>query len=869
MKIWFKRIVISLVVLVIVALVGLAIFLLTFNPNAYKTNLQNLVFQKYQRTLTINGDIELSLFPRIGLSVKDVSLSNQNASDTFVSIESARLAVAIWPLLSDRFLVDYVSVSGFRAWVTRDENGRFNFDDLTEDNSSVALQAAPDGRSTIASDGVPPSSETPQATQAAQRTFGQAPNSFHIDIAGMDLSNGEIHYYDALTSSSARLLRLGITTGRVTADQPFDVILKGQLMGDFPAADAAVSAQAVVQFSPAKRTYSAQRVNVQVSGKLDQLQAQTLGLRAGGLVYDAYARKISANAVEFQVQGELQGPHAIQKLDNRLQVLQLRFDRSQALFSAEKLSWRLRGMYREQALDVALDAPKLAISPDSASGEPVVGTFKLGEGEQLLGVSLSAAGLGGNAFELALKDLKLDSTFKQGARLVRLNLVSPARWQPFDEKGAFSALKGDVHIEDPELPTGEFSFPFIGSLQADWQRDELAAQLNAVLSASPLDLSIKATDFKNPHWVVALKSEKLDLDQLFPVPERAEKTEKTETPAASAVVPDSTGAVIQPVTHLDLSWLKPLNLTGTVALGELKTRNVRLSDLHATVKAANGMVNVSDIRASAYEGELSGALSASADNRLTAEASLKNLAIGSLLADAVGDARLAGTGSLVLKLETEGTTLPALEANLSGQIKGNVRDGAFKGINLDQTLFQVSDAIRAVVSGQAISMNTIYDPSVRTDFTSLDLDMALTQGQGTIKKLTVMAPLLRITQGSPASIDLVNDQLDILVNVSVVNTRTGQQGKDLADLRGIPVPIRISGPLSAPSYHVQWQSMSSKVIRQALQNGLFGSLSERLAEAVAGSGPEQVVQVPATETTPPRTIDPVRSLGDALKGLLR
>ena len=72
MKNWIKRILIGLVVVVVVAVVGLAIFLLTFDPNSYKYKLAELVQDRYQRTLTIDGDIELSLFPRLGLSLQDV-----------------------------------------------------------------------------------------------------------------------------------------------------------------------------------------------------------------------------------------------------------------------------------------------------------------------------------------------------------------------------------------------------------------------------------------------------------------------------------------------------------------------------------------------------------------------------------------------------------------------------------------------------------------------------------------------------------------------------------------------------------------------------------------------------------------------------
>src|SRR5690606_15188052 len=99
MKVWLKRVLIGMVVVFLVALVGIAIFLLTFDPNAYKNKLQEIVYARYERTLLINGDIELSLFPRIGLSVQDVSLSDHGSSTLFASMESARLAVAIWPLM--------------------------------------------------------------------------------------------------------------------------------------------------------------------------------------------------------------------------------------------------------------------------------------------------------------------------------------------------------------------------------------------------------------------------------------------------------------------------------------------------------------------------------------------------------------------------------------------------------------------------------------------------------------------------------------------------------------------------------------------------------------------------------------------------
>src|SRR5690606_41684817 len=62
--------------------------------------------------------------------VRKISLSEPNSTTTFASIDSARFAVAIWPLMSNRLVVDHVAVSGLKGWIVRDEKGNFNFEDL-------------------------------------------------------------------------------------------------------------------------------------------------------------------------------------------------------------------------------------------------------------------------------------------------------------------------------------------------------------------------------------------------------------------------------------------------------------------------------------------------------------------------------------------------------------------------------------------------------------------------------------------------------------------------------------------------------------------------------------------------------------------
>lgn len=871
MKVWLKRVLISLVVVFLVALVGIAIFLLTFDPNAYKNKLEEVVYDRYQRSLTIKGDIELSLFPRIGLSVEDVALSNRNSTDTFASVDSARFAVAIWPLMFNRLVVDHVAVTGFKAWVTRDEEGRFNFRDLIDRPGAALGMMAP----ALVTKGLL-SSAAPAEAEAAKRPFTVFPAAYaagseqgtdlQIDIAGLDLKNGEIHFYDNISGAVGRIEKLEVNTGRMTANQAFDVALKGKLVGEYPVADANIEGQALVLFNPDQKSYSAQKINVVANGLLGPLAAKSATLR-GNLAYSAYSQMLSASNLEFLVQGDIEGETPVKGFETSLSVPQLKVDRSQAEFKLEKLAYRAKGSMPDQAFELAFDAPNLAISPESATGAPIAGTVKLSKPDHVLGITLGMNGIGGNASKLTLKELKIDAGLKEGNRLVQLKMSSPANWDVFGEVGGLSAMQGDVKIEDAALPGGSFAFPFIGSLRVELIKDVLTSEINAVLSGSKLDFSLNATQLKDPKFVFDLAADKLDFNTLFPSvpapPEPAASADAAKPGNAAQATSKQPGKAPAKADDMfvmpSLSFLDSSDLSGTIAIGDLKVQEVEAKQFAAKVRAAQGKLNVTGITADLYDGKLNGTLAVSSKSEVSAEVSLSKVTLGPLLQALVHENRLTGKGTIKLKLASQGQTGAALEAALNGTAQLNIRDGTITGIDAVQTLREVNAVVRNMFSGQLPDVASKFDTARKTDFTSLDATINFNQGQGTIKPLKIASPLLRITQGTPATLDLVNDQLDVMVNVNVVNTSTGQDGKALADLKGVTVPVRISGPFSKPGYQVQWKEVSSDAVKDAVKGGLIDLLSNQVAPPSAQG---------EAQAAPKTSVDSVKSIGDALKGLL-
>ncbi len=816
MKTWFKRILIGLVVLVVVAVVGLAIFLLTFDPNAYKYKLEELVQERYQRTLTIDGEIELSLFPRIGLYVQGVSLSEPNSTDTFASIESTRLAVAVWPLLSNSFVVDHVAISGLKARVVRDKQGQFNFSNLV--GGTPPVTDAP---------GNPAEALVGAAQTAAQAiTGGPLPtsrNNMQIDIAGLDLKDGEVQMQDAITGMAVAVTRINANTGRVTFNQPFDVRMSARVEGGYPRVDANLTGQALLTLDPSAKRYAAQKLDLRMDGKLPGAEAKSLVMR-GNLAFNGQKSALDVAGLELLFQGDVTEPSAkATNLEASVAIPKLAIDPHKSQLQIEKLAVRAKGGVADGPFELAVDAPALNISPASATGEALTGRVRISG----LDASFGLNGISGNAGELDIKEAKLDSTSKKGERVVKLNFASPLSLNLLMRSGAMSALRGDVNITDPGLPKGSLQIPVIGSLTVDLLKDQATSKINAVLEGGKFDLSADITKLSDtPQMKFALVVDTLDLDKLVPPvlaappkpPADGKKDDSKPAPAPAPAAPaDDT---------INLSALVGPSVNGTLKVGKLVVRGLKADDVSAAVKLDKGKLDISNLAAGLYGGKLAGALSVDAaqGNQIATKMTLADIAIEPLLMDLAKRNVLSGTGNLMLDLKTGGANVYAMKSGLAGALQVRLRDGAVKGIDLTQTLRD----LKARFSPDAQNETVAADTSKQTQFSEMDADLAIAKGVATVKRLSFVSPLLRVTQGDPATIDFVKSELDVVARARVINPAANPDGKELIDLKDVTIPVHFKGPFDNPSYTLLWKDAIGGILKRSLEN--------KLKEAVSGKG---------------------------------
>ncbi len=115
--------------LIVLVMIGLVLF---FDPNDYKTEISAAVEQATGRQLTLEGDLELDVFPRLRITIGAAELANAAgfADEPFASIEGAGLAVGLLPLLSRRIEIDEARLEGLVLNLARDGQGRSNWQDL-------------------------------------------------------------------------------------------------------------------------------------------------------------------------------------------------------------------------------------------------------------------------------------------------------------------------------------------------------------------------------------------------------------------------------------------------------------------------------------------------------------------------------------------------------------------------------------------------------------------------------------------------------------------------------------------------------------------------------------------------------------------
>ena len=639
-----------------------------------------------------------------------------------------------------------------------------------------------------------PKAEEPEPKPEGESAFDL--NS--LDISGVEIESSSLAYSDARSGAGYRLENLNLETGTLKPNRPFDLKLGFTALSAKPDATADVTLQA------------------NVDPQLDQQRVNVKDLK---LTLKGTGRKI-AGGKDASADVELIGNAAMNLANKQLDVdgldLKLKGNgldmNADAALKAKIFADLGAQLFRVQGL--ALDA-NVAGSAIPGGKQPVKLKGDLEFDNQSGRMSFSNG-------QLQTAGLTLNTTIRgEGLKGESPKLSGPISIATFNPRPLLQQLGIKLETADPKaLQQVSLGANYSGSF-----RSAMLNNLNLKLDQTSIQGSFGVRDFKTKALELGLKIDRIDADRYMPPKKPGQ--EKPVAAAGDKKFDDQT---------IPVEALQKLNANGSIDIGQLTVNGLKLSNVRLKLSGSPGAAQTQDISAQLYGGNVavSNRLTPGAEPGYVFKTQLNALNAAPFLKDLIGKETVSGLGNLTVNLSSRGNTYGEAKRALNGDLAFRVENGAVKGFNLAQT-------VRKAQAALAGNLNYTETAPPQTDFSVFAASAKIINGVIKSDMLDGASPLFRVA--GEGQFDLVNETINYLAKPTIVNTISGQGGKGLEQLKGITIPIRLSGNLYKPKVSLDlkaaMQQQATEKLRENLkdkEDELKAKLGEKLGVQTSKDG---------------------------------
>ena len=401
---------------------------------------------------------------------------------------------------------------------------------------------------------------------------------------------------------------------------------------------------------------------------------------------------------------------------------------------------------------------------------------------------------------------------------------APASAAKSNKPADLSALK--TLLADGDLRIGNLKYDKyqISNLKAGLKADGQKLSLNPLIAKvddSQINANLSISQFDNAAYNFDVKIDRLDADRYVTKSDSAAKS-SGDTP-------------------LDLTALKTLNASGSAKIGWLKLANVKTENVNLGLKAGGGIATLSPFAANLYGGSMDGTLKVDARStpNIAFKQSMKNVNVGPLMVDAIKNDMLEGRGTVNIDVTTQGGSVGALKKALLGNASLNLADGALKGVDIAGSIRDLKSKVNVFKSKDSVD----GDKRKKTDFSELTATFDIKNGVAHNEDLAMKAPILRLSKGdSRGDIDIGNEKINYIAKPTVVKSLKGQGGKELDDLDGIAIPIKISGTFAAPKYGMDFAAVATALAKSSVFDKVGGEKGAAIKEVLGGENKADAIK---------------------------
>jgi len=811
------RIVFKIIIfIVIIVIAGLIALPFIVDPNDYKQEISSQVEKATGRNLTLDGDIKLSVFPWIALELGPLSLSNAAG------------------FKADSFAK--VQQAEIRIKLMPLLKKQLEMDTIVLDGLVLNLEKNKAGK-TNWDDLVANNDVTPDTTKKDNAPSDDGPALSAISIAGVKLTNANILWSDATTDQTYQLQDFNLNTDPLVPGEATALDMEFDVASSKPQAQAHVKLDSKVMVDLDNQHYKLTDLNLTTQASGEELPFSETNLTlSGDINADMLKQLVTIDDLKLTAQAK----------NNKQSI--------NADLSAQVSS----NLATQQSTVKALVLNAEVLDPTLPSGKANINlTADVTADMKQQTMILSALVI--DAYDVLINgDIKASKLLSDNPNFVGNIIV-----KPFDLRKLANNLKIELPImaDDSTLEMVQLTTEFEASTKYF-----NAKLLDLTLDQSKLTGNLAINNFAKPAFDFKLNLDEIDADRYLP------PASKTEDVKVTAQAPAETSAPAAE-NQLPLEALRQINAKGTIDIGKLTISGTHSEQIHVEINATNGLINLSPMSANMYQGQYQGNVGLDARGKtlkLSLNESLKGVKVGPLLKDLTGDDKLSGIANAQAKLTGNGATMMQIKQTLSGNGNFSFTDGAVKGVNIAESIRKA----KAALKGDKLPAS---DSPVQTDFSNLSGSFTATNGIFDNQDLLAMSPLLRIN--GAGKIDLPREGIDYGLKVSIVETSSGQGGKELADLKGLTVPVKITGTFSNPKPSVDLASMLKEKATEEVKAKVADKLKDKLGGDLGGlldgildpksADPKtdpatDAPADPAVEPVPQKT--PEQELKDKLKG---
>ena len=651
------------------------------------------------------------------------------------------------------------------------------------------------------------SSEVASDKKETKSGDDSAPSLAAISIAGVQLSNANVIWADASTGENYHLKNLNLTTDPLVPGEPTVVDMNFKLLSAKPqmSAQVALNTKLMVDLENQQYTLSGLSFSTQAEGSKELAFSKADITLSGDINADMLKKLVTIDDLSLSLKANKDKQEIDAKLSTNISA----------------------NLATQQTSLQAVDLSATITDPALPSGKADI-TLKTNIVSDQAKQTLSLSDL-----VLSVQDLLINGHVNVSKLSSdNPNVAGKLNISPFNLRQLANnmAIELPIMADSSTLELVKLDTEFTAS-----SKHFNAKQLNFVLDQSNLTGQVSISDFANPAIKFKLILDEVDADRYLPP---VSKEEQAVTPPAATA---AAGA-----SQLPLETLRGINAKGTLDIGKLKVSGTHSEKIHLEINAAKGLIKLAPLSANLYQGQYKGNVNLDARGKslkLSLNESLKNVQVGPLLLDLTGDDNLSGAANAQVKLTGNGATVEQIKQTLTGSGKFSFTDGAIKGVNIANSIRKA----KAAMTGKALAES---NAPLKTDFASLSGSFTAKNGVINNKDFLAMSPLLRIN--GAGKVNLPKETINYGLKVSIVSTSKGQAGKELNDLKGLTIPVQVTGTFSNPKPTVDLASL----FKEQAAAEAKAKLADKLKKEVGGDLGGLLGGLLGTENTPTKQDPP-------------